>query len=32
VLGLILTRHELGTLRWSRARDALWLRPPSGLR
>jgi CAAX protease family protein len=28
VLVLILTRHELGTLRWSRARDALWLRPP----
>jgi uncharacterized protein len=28
VLVLILTRRELGTLRWSRVRDALWLRPP----
>jgi CAAX protease family protein len=28
VLVLILTRHELGTLRWSRVREALWLRPP----
>jgi membrane protease YdiL (CAAX protease family) len=28
LLVLILTRHELGSLRWSRVRDALWLRPP----
>jgi len=28
LLVLILTRRELGTLRWSRVRDALWLRPP----
>jgi membrane protease YdiL (CAAX protease family) len=28
VLVLILTRRELGTLRWSRVRDALWLRAP----
>jgi uncharacterized protein len=28
VLVLILLRHELGTLDWSRVRDALWLRPP----
>jgi membrane protease YdiL (CAAX protease family) len=28
VLVLILTRHELGGLRWSRVRDALWLRAP----
>jgi uncharacterized protein len=28
VLVLILVRHELGTLEWSRVRDALWLRPP----
>ena len=28
VLVLILTRHELGTLQWSRVRDALWLRAP----
>jgi membrane protease YdiL (CAAX protease family) len=28
VLVLILTWRELGTLRWSRVRDALWLRPP----
>ena len=28
VLVLILMRHELGTLRWSRLRDALWLRSP----
>ena len=27
-LVLILMRWELGTLRWSRLRDALWLRPP----
>jgi membrane protease YdiL (CAAX protease family) len=28
VLTLILTRRELGTLRWSRVRDALWLLSP----
>jgi membrane protease YdiL (CAAX protease family) len=28
VLVLILMRLELGTLRWARLRDALWLRPP----
>jgi uncharacterized protein len=28
VLVLILVRRELGTLRWSRAREALWLRAP----
>jgi membrane protease YdiL (CAAX protease family) len=28
VLVLILLRWELGSLAWSRARDALWLRPP----
>ncbi len=28
VLTLILTRREQGTLRWSRVRDALWLRSP----
>jgi membrane protease YdiL (CAAX protease family) len=28
VLVLIITRRELGTLRWSRVRDALWLRAP----
>ena len=28
VLVLLLTRRELGTLRWSRVRDALWLLPP----
>jgi uncharacterized protein len=28
VLVLILTWRELGTLRWSRVRDALWLRSP----
>jgi hypothetical protein len=28
VLTLILLRRELGTLQWSRVRDALWLRPP----
>ena len=28
VLVMILMRRELGTLRWSRLRDALWLRPP----
>ena len=28
VLVLILTWRELGTLRWSRVREALWLRPP----
>ena len=28
VLVVILTRHELGTLQWSRVRDALWLRAP----
>jgi uncharacterized protein len=28
VLTLILTRREQGTLRWSRVRDALWLRAP----
>jgi uncharacterized protein len=28
VLVVILTRRELGTLRWSRVRDALWLRSP----
>jgi uncharacterized protein len=28
VLVLILTRRELGTLRWSRVREALWLRAP----
>jgi membrane protease YdiL (CAAX protease family) len=28
VLVLILTRLELGTLRWSRVREALWLRSP----
>lgn len=28
VLALILTRLELGTLRWSRVREALWLRAP----
>jgi membrane protease YdiL (CAAX protease family) len=28
VLVLILIRHELGGLQWSRVRDALWLRPP----
>ena len=28
VLVLILTRRELGGLRWSRVREALWLRPP----
>jgi hypothetical protein len=28
VVVLILTRRELGTLRWSRVRDALWLRAP----
>jgi uncharacterized protein len=28
VLVLILLRRELGSLEWSRARDALWLRPP----
>jgi membrane protease YdiL (CAAX protease family) len=27
-LVVILMAHELGTLRWSRVRDALWLRPP----
>jgi membrane protease YdiL (CAAX protease family) len=29
VLVLILVKRELGTLQWSRVRDALWLRPPS---
>src|SRR5213593_3652575 len=28
VLVLILVKRELGTLDWSRARDALWLRSP----
>jgi membrane protease YdiL (CAAX protease family) len=28
VLVVILLRRELGTLRWARVRDALWLRPP----
>lgn len=28
VLVVILVRHELGGLQWSRVRDALWLRPP----
>jgi membrane protease YdiL (CAAX protease family) len=28
VLVMILMRHELGTLQWSRLRDALWLRSP----
>src|SRR6516165_9530243 len=28
VLVMILMRRELGTLRWERLRDALWLRPP----
>ena len=28
VLVLILTRHELGGLEWSRVREALWLRAP----
>ena len=28
VLVVILTRRELGELRWSRVREALWLRPP----
>ena len=28
VLVLILTRRELGTLRWSRVREALWLQSP----
>jgi CAAX protease family protein len=28
VLVLILIRHELGGLQWSRVREALWLRPP----
>ena len=28
VLVVILVRHELGSLRWSRVRDALWLRAP----
>jgi membrane protease YdiL (CAAX protease family) len=28
VLVLILTWHELGTLRWARVRDTLWLRAP----
>jgi membrane protease YdiL (CAAX protease family) len=28
VLVMILTRHELGGLQWSRVRDALWLRSP----
>src|SRR3712207_779086 len=28
VLVLILTRRELGSLQWSRVREALWLRPP----
>ena len=28
VLVVILLRQELGTLRWARVRDALWLRPP----
>ena len=28
VLVLILVRHELGGLQWSRVRDALWLRAP----
>jgi hypothetical protein len=28
VLILILLRRELGGLRWSRVREALWLRPP----
>ena len=28
VLVLILLRRELGSLEWSRMRDALWLRPP----
>jgi membrane protease YdiL (CAAX protease family) len=28
VLVMILMRHELGTLRWARLREALWLRPP----
>jgi membrane protease YdiL (CAAX protease family) len=28
VLVLLLMYRELGTLRWSRLRDALWLRPP----
>ena len=28
VLVLILLRRELGSLEWSRVRDALWLRPP----
>src|SRR5262245_39416428 len=28
VLVLILTRRELGTLRWARVREALWLRAP----
>ena len=29
VLVMILMRRELGTLRWSRLRDALWLRRPA---
>src|SRR5918994_6062631 len=28
VLVVILIQRELGTLRWSRVREALWLRPP----
>ena len=28
VLVLILVRHEVGSLRWARVRDALWLRAP----
>jgi hypothetical protein len=28
VLVLILLRRELGSLEWSRVRDALWFRPP----
>lgn len=28
VLVVILTQREIGTLRWSRVREALWLRPP----
>jgi uncharacterized protein len=28
VLVLVLLRRELGSLEWSRVRDALWLRPP----
>jgi CAAX protease family protein len=28
VLVVILLRRELGSLEWSRVRDALWLRPP----